>query len=154
MRDLVTYIQALADNVPHAEKINPVVSSSAVGWHVQHCIMVINGVTHQLKNSDPTQYKYKFNKIRSLIYLFNKIPRGKGKSPSVVNPAEVASIKDLQNMIELAKVNIEDLKPLPKQSNFMHPHFGMLDLPSTYKFLYIHTNHHLKIIKDILRSLK
>lgn len=154
MRDLASYIQSLADNIAHAEKINPVVSPAAVGWHVQHCIMVINGVTHQLKNSDPSQYKYRFNKIRSLIYLINKIPRGKGKSPSVVNPTEVASIKDLQNMIELAKANVEDLKPLPKQSNFMHPYFGMLNLPSTYKFLYIHTNHHLKIIKDILRSLK
>ena len=154
MRDLNSYIQALAENVSHAEKINPAISSAAVGWHVQHCIMVINGVTHQLKNSDPSQYKYKFNKIRSLVYLFNKIPRGKGKSPSVVNPAFVVPTPDLQKMIELATSNVENLKLLPKRSNFMHPYFGMLDLPSTYKFLNIHTNHHLKIIEDILRSLK
>jgi len=154
MRDLSSYIQALGDNISHAEKINPTISSSAVGWHVQHCIMVINGVSHQLKKSDPSQYKYRFNKVRSLVYLLNKIPRGRGKSPSIVNPAEVSSKEDLQKMIEMAKANFEDLKLLPRQSNFIHPFFGMLNLPSTCKFLNIHTNHHLKIIKDIIRSLK
>ena len=153
-QDLSSYIQALSDNVPHAEKVNPAVSASPVGWHVQHCIMVINSVAHQLKDSDPSKYKYKFNKVRSLVYLINKIPRGRGKSPSVVNPMQVASKNDLQKMIDLVKINVQDLKPLPKESNFMHPLFGMLNLPSTYKFLYIHTNHHLKIIRDILNSLK
>jgi hypothetical protein len=152
MQSLSAYIQALEDSIPHAEKINPTVSSGAVGWHVQHCLMVISGIANQLKKSDPSQYKYSFNKIRTLVYLMNKIPRGKGKAPSVVNPVEVFSAPQLHQMIQSAKDIIEELKTLPKYSHFMHPYFGMLHLRSSYKFLNIHTNHHLKIIKDIVKS--
>ena len=152
MRNLSAYIQALEDSIPHADKISPTVSSAAVGWHVQHCLMVISGITNQLKKSDPSQYKYSFNKIRTLVYLMNKMPRGKGKAPEAVNPVEVRSVIDLQVMIESTKVTLEELKTLPKYSHFMHPYFGMLHLRSTSKFLSIHTNHHIKIIKDIVRS--
>ena len=152
MQNLSGYIKALEDSIPHAEKINPAVSSSAVGWHIHHCLMVIIGITNQLKKSNPSQYKYSFNKIRTLVYLMNKIPRGKGKSPSAVNPVEVLSAKDLQAMVQSAKATVEELKTLPKYSHFMHPYFGMLHLRSSHKFLNIHTNHHLKIIKDIVQS--
>ncbi len=151
MQKLSANIQALADCIQHAEKINTAVSASAVGWHVQHCLMVITGISNQLKKSDPSLYKYRFNKIRTLVYLLNKIPRGKGKSPSVVNPLDVLSVPQLHEMIEAAKLSVEELKTLPKKSYFMHPYFGMLHLRSSYKFLSIHTNHHLKIIKDIVR---
>ena len=152
MQNLSAYIQTLEDSIPHAEKINPAVSSAAVGWHVQHCSMVITGIMHELKKSDPSQYKYRFNKIRALVYLLNKIPRGRGKAPSVVNPIEVLSAQQLQQMVKAAKDSVTALKTLPKKSYFLHPYFGMLHLQSTHKFLNIHTNHHLKIIKDIVKS--
>ena len=152
MQKLSAYIKALAKNVQHAEKINPAVSSSSVGWHVQHSLMVISGITNQLKKSDPLQYKYSFNKLRTLVFLMNKIPRGKGKSPSVVNPAEVLSTLDLQAMVESLKIIVEELKTFPKHSHFNHPYLGMLHLNSSLKFLNIHTHHHLKIIKDVVQS--
>ena len=152
MQKLSAYIEALAEKVQHAEKINPAVSSSSVGWHVQHSLMVISGITNQLKKSDPLLYKYSFNKLRTLVFLMNKIPRGKGKSPSVVNPAEVLSALDLQGMVESSKIIVEELKIFPKHSHFNHPYFGMLHLNSSLKFLNIHTHHHLKIIKDIVQS--
>ena len=52
MQKLCAYIEALAEKVQHAEKLNPPVSSSSVGWHVQHSLMVITGITNQLKKSD------------------------------------------------------------------------------------------------------
>lgn len=152
MQQLSAYIEALAEKVQHAEKINPAVSSSSVGRHVQHSLMVISGITNQLKKSDPFRYKYSFNKKRTLVFLMNKIPRGKGKSPSVVNPAEVLSTLDLQAMVESLKIIVEELKTFPKHSNFNHPYLGMLHLNSSLKFLNIHTHHHLKIIKDIVQS--
>lgn len=151
MQNLYAYIQTLEDSVQHAEKINLAVSSSPVGWHVQHSLMIISSISNQLKKSDPSLYKYRFNKIRTLVYLLKKMPRGKGKSPSVVNPLEVLSVPQLHEMFEAAKLSVEDLKTLSKHSHLMHPYFGMLHLRSSYKFLSIHTAHHLKIIKDIVR---
>ena len=44
------------------------------------------------------------------------------------------------------------MKELHANSNFKHPYFGVLNLKMTKRFLEIHTNHHLKIIKEILQS--
>ncbi|MFN0083183.1 MAG: hypothetical protein ACKVOM_11765 [Ferruginibacter sp.] len=152
MQKLSAYIEALAEKIEHAEKINPAVSSSSVGWHVQHSLMVITAISDQLKKSDSFEYKYRFNKWRTLVFLMNKIPRGKGKSPSFVNPLQVSSVVDLLAMVESSKMMIKELKTFPKHSYFTHPYFGKLHLNSSIQFLNIHTNHHLKIIKDIVQS--
>ena len=47
------------------------------------------------------------------------------------------------------KINPFDLETLNANSYFKHPYFGDLNLKKTLWFLNLHTNHHLKIIKDI-----
>lgn len=82
----------------------------------------------------------------------NKILRGKGKSPYVVNPAKVLSVLDLQTIVESSNFFVKELKTFPKHSHFNHPYFGILHLNSSLKFLNITTHHHLKIIKEIVQS--
>ena len=111
--------------------------------------MVINGIITQVKNSNPEQYKWKFNWKRLYIQTINKIPRGKGKAPKVVQPTEIASKEILTTKLEAAKKNIQELEKLHPNSYFAHPYFGKLNLKTTLWFLKLHTNHHLKIINDI-----
>jgi hypothetical protein len=47
------------------------------------------------------------------------------------------------------KNSLVDLETLNANSYFTHPYFGDLNLKKTIWFLNLHTNHHLKIIKDI-----
>ena len=49
----------------------------------------------------------------------------------------------------IAKNSLVDLETLNANSYFTHPYFGDLNLKKTIWFLNLHTNHHLKIIKDI-----
>ena len=85
------------------------------------------------------------------MFPLRYIPRGKAKAPKVVLPPNHFSAEDLFSQLKLAKKQIESTKQLPKKSYFTHHIFGMLSKKQTLYFLAMHTNHHLKIIKDILK---
>ncbi|MGV3697850.1 DinB family protein [Flavobacterium sp.] len=151
MLPLQKILNELEYQIPNFEKTNPTVSSSTVGWQIDHSLLVINSVIDQLKRSNPDDYKWKFNKYRVLIGITNTIPRGKVRVPKSVKPVEVATVEGLKAKIELARKNISDLDTLHPNSYFTHPFFGDLKLKTTIWFLKLHTNHHLKIMADILK---
>ncbi|MCF6348760.1 MAG: hypothetical protein L3J20_10745 [Flavobacteriaceae bacterium] len=125
------------------------VSEKGIFWHLDHSLIIIINVSKMLKKSDPSDYKSTFNFTRSLIFTLNFIPRGKGKSPRSVHPTNDITKEELLKQFEEAKQQINNIEHLPAKSSFKHPLFGVLNLKQTLKFLKIHTNHHLKICKDI-----
>lgn len=149
MKQLQQLLNELENQIPNYEKTNLAVSQSTIGWQIDHSLLVINAVVDELKNSNPENYKWKFNKIRLLLQITNKIPRGRVRVPKAVKPIDVATIADLKAKLELARKNIADMKTLPAKSYFTHPFFGDLKLKSAIWFLKLHTKHHLKIIEDI-----
>lgn len=152
MKKLQSILNQLENQLINHEKTNPLISESTVGWQIDHSLLVFNGVIDQLKNSNPENYNWKFNKMRLLIKIVNKIPRGKVKSPKSVRPIEIASYEDLKTKLDLAKKNLPYLESLHSNSYFTHPFFGDLNLKSTIWFLKLHTKHHLKIIEDIVKN--
>jgi len=50
-----------------------------------------------------------------------------------------------------ARNSAELLSTVNKNKYFTHPIFGDLQLPTAIKFLYVHSYHHEKIIRDILQ---
>jgi hypothetical protein len=48
--------------------------------------------------------------------------------------------------------NLNQLEKINKNQFIEHPYFGHLNKKETEKFLYIHTLHHLKIIKDLIKK--
>ena len=105
MNKLNFILDQLESHISDFEKTNLAVSTSTIGWQIDHSLLVINSVVTQLKSSNPVNYKWKFNKIRLLIQITNKIPRGKVKAPKLVRPLETATIEELKNKLELAKNN-------------------------------------------------
>ena len=61
--------------------------------------------------------------------------------------------KTLVEHLELTKSKIQELEIIDSKKYFNHPVFGHLKLSKTIKFFEIHTNHHLKIINDILINM-
>ena len=95
-------------------------------------------------------YKEKF-KLRLVVFTLGFIPRGKGKSPKRVLPPEIILKEDLEKQLVEAITNIESIQKLENNKYFTHPIFKQLNRNKTLKFLKLHTKHHLKIIKDILK---
>ena len=145
-------IATLEKMIDHLELSATQVSAKGIDWHVDHLLKVIIKVSNALKNSDPVVYKRKYNLLRSVIFVSGKIPRGKGKAPKSVLPPEVILKEDLLLQIKEARNHLNEMKELHPDSNFKHPYFGVLNLKMTQRFLEIHTNHHLKIISEILQS--
>jgi hypothetical protein len=142
----------LENNIPHCETARVEVSEGAVGWHIEHCLLIVNKVTDSLIQSDPKDYKWKFSFIRIMVLNLKKIPRGKAKAPKAVQPKDNIDKSELEIHLSKTRNSIKELEFLSNDKYFKHPFFGNLKLKQTINFLEIHTNHHLKIIEDIIKK--
>ena len=137
--------------IPEFEKKNVKVSKATVGWQLDHSLKVINSVVNAMQNSDSNLYQDDFKFIGKLLLKFNYFPRGKAKSPQHVNPPEIILKEDIITQLATARKNIKSIMYLGKNAFFKHPLFGNVNKNRVLPFLNAHTNHHLKIIKSILK---
>jgi hypothetical protein len=149
MQSLEKLVSLLEKKIPYFEKLNLSVSSSNIGWHIDHTLMVLNGVIDTTSNSNPKNFKWKFNTRRIVLMFQKKIPRGKAKAPKSVQPKGDYNFESLTKTIAIAKSKIVELRKLPNDKYFEHPGLGNMKLKQTIKFLEIHTSHHLRIIEEI-----
>ena len=148
---MIKIIEELANYIPAAEKVNPKISDSNVAWQIDHSLKVIKASISMLKKSDSNKYKPKFSVIKSVVFFTGIIPRGKASAPKQVNYKGDISQESLKNLVEELKALATDVKKIDKNSFFSHPIFGDLNKKSTLKFIKVHSNHHLKIIKDLIK---
>ena len=153
MKKLLQVLNDFEKQAPLYLNNNKMVSEANVGWHIMHSCLVITSISEAIRKSDPSLYKKKFSWKAFFVLLLNKIPRGKAKAPKVVQPLEPATAALLISKLEIAKNSLVDLETLNANSYFTHPYFGDLNLKKTLWFLNLHTNHHLKIIKDIAHNV-
>lgn len=150
MKSIPHILSELEGKLSYNDFINPTISVSSVGWHIDHSLMVINQIVKSVNLSDPKEYEWKFNSKRFIVFTLNKIPRGKAKAPKGVIPVEEFNADSVNEKFIMARENIELLKGLPPNKFFVHPFFGKLNVKHTYKMIQLHTNHHLHIINDII----
>lgn len=151
MKKLQTQLNELETKISKQNLYNNNISKSNVGWHIEHILLTINQIIEDLKKSNPLNYKWSFKISKILVFSINKIPRGKAKSPKIVAPTIYDELT-LSEHLKSAKLKIQDLQNIGSGNYFNHPFFGNLKLDQTIKFLEIHTNHHLEIINDIIKS--
>jgi hypothetical protein len=151
MENLTKLVTELENNIQHLEKINSKVSTSTVGWQIEHTLLVLIRVIEAMEKSDPKDYQWTFNLKRLIVFTTGKIPRGKATAPKQVQPQNIITIETLTNTVALAKNKLAALQNINPHSFFAHHIFGKLTLKQTIKFLEIHTLHHLKIISDITK---
>ncbi|MDO7137374.1 DUF1569 domain-containing protein [Algibacter lectus] len=149
---LIEMLFKLENCVSSKDKKNDQISKSTVGWHLDHALKVINSVSEQAIDSNPEIYKSNFSFMRVVLFKLGFFPRGKARAPKSVRPPETIVETEIHNQLQVARTHIKKLETLPENAYFNHPMFGMLNKKQAVRFLEIHTNHHLKIISDILKS--
>jgi hypothetical protein len=153
MHPLEKLIRQLESYIPDHGRVNNAVSSSGVGWHIEHSLITIQRIIRAVKASDPGTYKwsYKFNRMR--VMITKTIPRGVAKAPQVVIPQEQTDEATLRASVNKALEMSKEIASIQRKQNFTHPYLGQLNKRAAIQFLVIHTHHHLKIIKDITAGL-
>ncbi len=150
MKKLTAQLADLSSKIEMQAHLNTKVSAVSVGWHIEHSLLVINNVINGLSKSEASNFEPKFNLSRLIVMTVGHFPRGKAKAPKTSTPQtfDNESIKvHLDNTIEKIKI----LETMPKDKYITHPMFGHIRTNDSIRFLEIHTNHHLKIMNDILK---
>jgi hypothetical protein len=141
----------ISENIQYLEKENLKISKGSVGWHLDHSLKVINSVYENIKESKPTNYNKKFNLLRLVTFTLGSFPRGKARSPKSVLPPEIILKEAIENQLAVAIKNLESINGFDDNQFFTHPLFKQLNKKQTIKFIGLHTNHHIKIMKEILK---
>ncbi|WP_396596651.1 hypothetical protein [Dokdonia sp. R86516] len=150
--DLKIQLNEVATYNPMRETKNLEVSEAAVAWHMDHIYLMVNQLYKALEQSNESDYKTKFNMKRAYVFTFNRMPRGKATAPEAARPKDNIDLNTIQMHYEQALATVDKLSNLPEKKHFNHPVLGTLNRDKTIKFLAIHTEHHLKIIRDILED--
>ena len=149
---LVQYLDQIEAYIPNRLAKNEKISKVDIAWQLDHCLNVIIGISKALKKSDPKDYVFKFNSYWFVLGTLYWIPRGKGRSPKVVLPEGQLTEEKLRDKVKEARLVIQELDQLHPNAFFYHPYFGSRNLKSALRFMGIHTHHHMKICRDILKS--
>ncbi len=152
MPKLLRLINQLEQQIKNLDQVNHTVSQGSVGWHIEHSLLVITQIVEGVRHSDPAKYNWEFNFKRLVVLGLNKIPRGKAKAPPSVLPIENLNQAHLLDSIKKAKNSLIELDACAPNQYFTHPFFAHLNVAPTKRFFIVHTTHHLKIIRDILKT--
>lgn len=152
MNTLQQLLEQLESKIGLCELYNRNQSKGNVGWHIEHSLLTLNKVMDALMQSNPKEYKWRFNFVKIMVLTLKKIPKGSAKAPRSVVPKGTVDSAHLTAHLALTRTKINALEPVSKVAYFNHPYFGDLKRNQTLRFLEIHTQHHLAIIEDIINN--
>lgn len=145
-------IEELSTYLKYSDTLNTEVSNWSVGAHIEHSTKVIASICKSVEQSDPKDYKPKFNLLRVIFLRLNWFPRGRAKAPKAVHPTLSSDVEVLKEYLEKADAKLKTLQGLAKNRFFKHPYFGLLNVKEARKFIKLHTHHHIKIIQEIIKK--
>ena len=127
------------------------VSQWSIALHVDHLLKVNNKILDRIEKSEPTEEAVPLSLIGRIVLITNYIPRGKAKAPEFVMP-EQKSPEELLKFIAQTQDRFKGFSEenLNKKIIFNHHMLGGMNPKQWMRFAYVHQNHHLKIIKEIL----
>ena len=140
--------------VPELLVCNERVSGWCPAEHLDHMAKVTGSVVGVLADEN-AQRRPGVSLMGRLIMLVGWIPRGLGKSPKRLLPVR-ASAEEIDAALARLEQTLDALPAAalsPSRGPVVpHPLFGGLTPSQALRFMAVHNEHHLKIIRDILPS--
>lgn len=151
-------LELIKQYIDHADLKNEEISHWSIGQQIEHILLtdkeVLQHIIHHFMF--PPEEGNAINLLGYLMLYTGYIPRGKGNAPTNTIPKKRSkqNLYELYEQVSKLYQQTEEKKTLLDQSlyAFPHPYFGMLTIKQWIRFLNIHTKHHVKIIRELLRS--
>lgn len=132
---------------------NERVSAWCLAEQLDHTTKVTASIVDVLGDPNAQRREGGINVIGRLVLRFGWIPRGVGKSPKRFRGAPAVAA-DLDGAIDRVARAFDalpfDALRKSRVPLVPHPRFGSLTPPQALRFIEVHTQHHLKIIDDIV----
>lgn len=138
--------------IAHRDSKSSMVSKVDVAWHLDHMLKVIIATCAILQKSNPEEFKRSYSFIRTMVFATGYIPRGVAKAPRSVRPSDVIETNGIYDQLATARGCVSELERLDANAHFKHPYFRNINKNQTKRFLKLHTLHHLKIVRDIIKK--
>lgn len=145
-------IQELEACIQQGDQVNTTISEKGTFWHIDHAMRVIAGGINLLYSSEPGKRWPRIHWARHYVFFMGKIPRGTEKAPRAVVSHEPVYEKTLQKRQKNVRFALKLLEKTKSNQFFVHHALGHLNKRGVIRFLEIHTQHHLHIVKDILNQ--
>ena len=153
IREQLERIGALCgDTEERLFKTNERVSAWSPAEHVDHLLKVTKSIIDRLPSEEAVPRGISF--VGRVILALRWIPRGRGRAPEKLTgkratpserQARLARVTVAVEAVDAAAVDATRIRNVP------HPRFGGLTPAQALRFVTVHTEHHLKIVRDILR---
>jgi len=125
------------------------VSSWTPGEHLRHCGLAIAAVRRALETSSGAPPWTWRSWIGALVLRRGRLPRGRARAPAETVP-DLAAAEPLEAALARAATDLERIRALPADAWFRHFALGTLRRDRALRFLAVHTEHHLRIVREIL----
>lgn len=141
----------------------PAVSGWTPAQHLHH-LAQINGslfdwLTAQCDGAAPMAAQGRPNVLGYVLLFVGRLPRGRAQSPRRFVPPGAVARAALVTLVRRGRDALRalaDCAPRMKrlEGRQKHPHMGFLSAPQWMRFAWMHTRHHVHIVRDILAALE
>lgn len=156
MRGQNERIRALTRSVDVSAS-NPQISAWCIAQQLDHLLKVASSIVRRINQPGVEPLKNGVTFLGRMVLTSGWIPRGRGKAPerlvgTICSAAEIeAALVQLETMMDAIDV---DAARSSRAATVPHPKFGGLTPSQALRFAAIHTDHHLKIVAEILATLR
>jgi hypothetical protein len=135
----------------------PAISSWSVAQQIDHTLKVRKRIV-DLMLSGPAELGGRMKPVGHLLLFFDWLPRGVGRAPEHTHGKEKPA-NELATALAHSRDLIDRLRAAPDvlarpERVLPHPRFGSLSAFEGLRFTGLHDRHHLRLIDDILSTVR
>lgn len=129
------------------------VSNWSVGQQIEHSLIAISGMILALRKEHPGIGSRSPNMYRDTVMATKQFPRGKIEAPAISRPSEDPDPAFLGRLIVKTRNRVGNPLDISESATLIHPIMDVMYRDEAIEFMTIHTEHHLKIVREILAAV-
>ncbi len=158
IRGQLGQLRSLVELEGPAQRTVPAISGWSVAEHVEHLARAHNPLFVKLaelaETDDPALAHGRMTLVGLWVLWTGRIPRGRGKAPERTRPT-AGSLHQVRSLVAESSESFERLAARRSEleavrARIDHPYFGRLLPRHWLRFVELHHDHHLAIVREIL----